>query len=393
MGLLVGVSCLLSLRRWSKRRLLLLAGATAAILLLHLYPLLITLTEGGKTVTYVMQQHGGGQAAGELGFLAGGWHRLTAHLREGHPVLLFLGVAGLAVVPTRGVGLFFAPIILGLAFLTGWGDQLVPNLELDRSSIPLLFAAIPPAAIAAERLLSASGPWMVLTRAALIAMLALGGYNTSRIYKNRGLAPYVTISDEMKEIVGWLRANVPEDGRVMIAGHAVHGYGGGHVAYLPVLIGREMMACDYYAFPPSLVEYDYPPRAYRRDDNRYHQFLDLYNVTHIMTIHDHHKNYLRSHPEWYEEVVTHERKCIFRVKREPNSFLSGSGEVEADIDRLNVTLDSPQPEVVLKYNWAEGLTSDPGVELFPHSVDENIVFIGVRPGERSSFSIRYNRWL
>ena len=52
-------------------------------------------------------------------------------------------------------------------------------------------------------------------------------------------------------------------GSSLFAGETVHGYGGGHVAVLAYLTGRQMMACDYYAFSPDLVEYNYPPREWR----------------------------------------------------------------------------------------------------------------------------------
>ena len=77
-----------------------------------------------------------------------------------------------------------------------------------------------------------------------------------------------TLPPEMTEFVEWIRADVPEDGRLGFAGRAVHFYGGGNIAYLPVLAGREMMADDYYGFPRGTIEYNYPPRTYRQGSRR-----------------------------------------------------------------------------------------------------------------------------
>ena len=73
-----------------------------------------------------------------------------------------------------------------------------------------------------------------------------------------------------------IQENVPRQGRVLFAGPAVHAYGAGHVAPLPLFTDREMMACDFYHFSPKQVEYVYPPSAYRQTPESVFDFMEQF---------------------------------------------------------------------------------------------------------------------
>lgn len=396
-GLAVGLACLLHCRRWTWRRFLFLAGCALAVAVLYGGCLAVLFREGNHVVSFVMDSGGEGQATFAWltrDTLKSGLQRIVAHLQEGNPLLIVFGLAGICIVSPRVLRTWFAPIFLVLLLVTGWAEEWKPHSQLSRMSIPLLFVSIAPAALLLRRAIASHNPRLAMVRAGLIALLGVTGFNVAHTYANRGRTPYVVMSPEMHELVQWVRDDVPPGGRVMFAGCCVHAYGQGNVAYLPALTGHEMMADDYYGFPIGTIEYEYPPRPFRKDYGMMQAFLGSYNITHVLTYHDKWKAYFRDHPDLFEEAFSvpsfHLTIVGYRVKREARQLLKGRGTLDATFNRIAVSLeDGQQEEVVLTYNWVGGLTSPDDVELFPHSPVEGIHLIGVRPKGRKSFTIRY----
>jgi hypothetical protein len=157
-----------------------------------------------------------------------------------------------------------------------------------------------------------------------------------------------------------------------------------------------MMACDYYAFPPGTIEYQYPPSGFRRPKERLLRFFDLYNVTHVATYHDNRKDALRGSPETFEELAADtawDRMAVFRVKRPNTPLVQGTGRVTATFNRLDVALDDAGQDAVLPYNWSDRLRAPEPVELFPYAAEPDVTLIGVRPHGQSTFTIRFGGWL
>jgi len=392
----LGISMLFSTRRWTLRTWGVLCGVGVAVLVLDLRPLLTIVSQGDSLMAHVMdapRQDSGCPLTFEV--LKQGFTALTAHAIEGHPLLIFLGLGGMFVLPSRSLRRWYAPLLLSLAFLAGWGPHLKPNLQLSRMAIPMFFAAVPCASILVSRLLETGGRRLAPVRAMVLAVLILGGWSVARLYAGKGHAPYTVPPDDLKSLVEWLRNDTPPGGRIMFAGRCVHYYGRGHVAYLPRLVGREMMACDYYAFPTTTVEYNYPPRPFRQSKARLFEFMELYNVTHVITYHDSWKEAFRRNADKYEEVSVPagERTALFRVRRKPSLFLRGTGTAEAAFNRIHVELDDPREEVVIKYNWADRLQAPPPVEIAPWDAGGGVQLIAIRPNGAREFTLRFGGWL
>lgn len=202
------------------------------------------------------------------------------------------------------------------------------------------------------------------------------------------------MGDEPRAIGRWIADNVPPGARVLFAGPTVHGYGGGHVAYLPVLAGRSMMACDYYHFSPSTHEYEFPPRAFREEPEDVFAFLDLYNIAAVFTYHEHWKKFFRRFPDRFEEAAAfgqEGRRMAFRVRRPPpGPFVVGSGSVEEDTNRLAVVLDDPSAPAVIRWHWADGMTADPPARVYPHDAGRGVRFIAIEPGGASAVRVRWS---
>ncbi len=378
-------------RHWNRRSFRFLLACGALILLAYLPWLRVTLFPGRGALDYVARAGGEPRTLGVI--LSGGAGRLAANLVKGHPVLLFLGLGGAAFAAPRSIRRWYLPVLAFLAVLTGWSLEVNPLSQLDRLALPLLFAAIVPAALCAGRALRASGWRSAPARAALFAVLLLGGYNVSHHYANRGLARAQPMPEELDEFVEWIRAEVPENGRLLFAGRAVHGYGWGKIAYLPVLAGREMMADDYYGFPRGIVEFEYPPQPYRDSAEGYLAYASAYNVTHIVTIHNRYREQFDRHPEVFQPAWVFDPEganiTAYRVLR-PAPMLPSAGRVRAAINRIVVEFDEEPEDVILPYDWRNGLFSrTPGAEIGPHAYDNNIRLIAVRPHGSRRVEIGY----
>jgi hypothetical protein len=390
---LIVAGVLLGMGKWTKDKVLFLSTCTFLILLI-LGPMYLQLhlhTDLGKFVTADNPS-----SWKELSFL-GGWKRLGSHLRQANPLLVFLGLPGLFFTRRRGMALLLAPLFVGALVLSAWGKEWLPILQLDRMAIPLFVAACLPAAMLCGRILETRGRRWAPARAALLVLLAMGGVAGTGYYRHFAGQASATISPVMLEVAAWLKSNTDGDSRILFAGQTVHGYGSGHVALLPALTGREMMASDYYAFSPKLVEYEYPPREWRKDGAAgIREFMDLFNVGYVLTYHDRWKEKFRQDGESYEELASFMQKTleitVFRVKRARSFFAVGSGTVSAGINRIEVRPDHPG-EIVLKYRWEEGLSAGGKTELYPVDMGRGVRFIGARSGEAESFTIRYDRWL
>lgn len=400
-GALIGAPLVLSLlfsaRRWTRRKLLFLAACGLATLVLYAPTLLLMWRHGSDQMQYVTQTEAASASALRQ------WLNVPAlreaadyvlwHMREANPLLIFLGIGGVFVLRPRSVRIWILPLLAVLGVLTGLGREWLPKMQLSRMAIPMMLVAVFPAALAVSRILRTRDHRLALARAAVTSLLVMGAWNVTRFYDNKGPGRFNTLTSQVRDLNAWIRETTPEDGRVLFAGATVHTYGRGHVAYLPVLTGREMMACDYYHFPTDTVEYNYPPRAFRQSPAHTRKFMDLYNVMHIVTRYGNWIRFFRQHPEDYREVRTFGGGDVdvtaFEVRRESSLFLRGNGTVRADFNRIDVRLEDPVQEAVIKYNWSDGLSAPEPVELFPHEEDEDVRLIGIRPHGQDRFSIRF----
>ena len=381
----------LSAGRWTKSKILFIAICAVLLMLISL-PYVIGIMKHSDPAAYVGAETNKVELAQSFNF---GFDKLKVHLRSANPLLLVLGFVGVWFFPRRGIRYFYGPIMLCLALLAGWGEIWKPQFQLERAGIPLLFVAIVPASLWMSRILEKGPSLMAPARAVIVALLIFSGLNISKVYGNKPKVGYCVLSEEVVELTQWIHHNTPENGRVLFAGKSIHGYSGGHVSYLPVMSGREMMGCDYFHFSPNRVDYNYPPRGHRESGEKIYAFAELYNVTHIITYHENWKQKLRDRPELFDEVYNFGAKTpktIFRVERTPDIFLVGAGAVKSDVNKLAVTLEDPSDTVVLKYNWTNGLNVKPPVTIRPYKVDEDIRFIEIDPKGQDKVTIKYIEW-
>lgn len=389
--------------RWQARTLL--RGLVALlVLLLLLLPELLAIAQSSELLAYVTRSatadHGNGVARSWPAWPV--WRdflRATfgKRLIETHPLIAFLGVAGVALLPQRRARRWLLPPIATLLLLAAWGPVLLPKMQLERMAVPAMLLAVIPAALWLGRLLRSGAPRLAIARAALLALLLLGISTVAKIYAGKGYAGFNALPPEITRLVACLTRRVPPEGRVLFLGSNIHAFGHGHIAYLPILTGREMMACDYYAFPPDLVEYNYPPRPWRDSAEGIAAFARIHGVTHLLTYKCERVDILKAAPALFRACDDPDAEGFFLfevIDARGGRFWRGSGKVEAESGRLCVTADAgaDNQELVLRYNWDPRLTVQAPAELFPCAITNSVTFIGLRPHGARAMTIRARPW-
>ena len=402
MALLLALGVLFNVRRLRGREWLRLFGC-AVILFMLLRPNILALLSNRDLFAFVAESPP--PAERSLPPLRD-WLRalpamLSLRLPEANPLVTFLGLGGLFVFPLKRLHRMLVPAVIGLLLLAAWGPLVAPRLQLERMALPALMLASIPAAILAGKMLASKAPSLCAVKSAIVSLLLLCGVTTIILYGGGGYAPYRSLPQEIRAFAEKVYEVVPKDGRLLFYGSTVHSFGGGHVAYLPILAGREMMACDYYHFPPKMVEYDYPPNPWRKTAEGIADFMRLHGATHLATTIPHRADFIRKSRLFTEIPFMPDGKpdtkfgiALFALNGATGGrFASGKDcHCYADFDYLLVYRDrSGDSKVVLRYNWNPHLTAGNVADLKPVEVAPGVKFLSVRLTGSDMAVIRYGR--
>ena len=398
---LLALAAATSWRRWSPWAertpfwALAACGLAAALLLA---PSLEAMARGRELVQYTTERGGGFSRAAAWNAFLNSTSR-AFFLRE-NPLATVFGLAGAWSMPSRSARRWAAVLAVGGALVYSAGAELAPNMQLYRMAIPLALACAVPAAVRLEGLWRGRRGWLLPLQGAALALLVLGALDLGRVYGGGGIAPPEPMPPVVPELARWLEENVPEGSRAAFAGPAVHAYGHGHVAYFPVLAHREMMACDYYEFPPGTYEADFPPRAARSQPGGLHGYFAEHGVRQVVTCRPNYVELFSSRPGEFAEgprfVYRHRRGDVdirtFEVLGAPGTLQGAAGTVSATFNRIEAELEDPVPErFVLAYHWNDRLRADPPAEIapFPTRTPGEDPFVEVKPNGARHVRIRY----
>ncbi len=396
MVLPIALAILVNARSWTLRKIGFLAASGFALFLLFLYPLIVIL----RTTDVAQNQWVEPAAAAVVDpwrvRLASGWDDLRWFTREVHPLILFLGIGGAFAGLDRRFRNWFVPIIVGFAVLAGWGKYIVPDLPLFRFSIPLFFVALLPAAVFTARILETADARLSVVRAAALALLAMTGWNTIQIYANRGPGGYAAAPAAVLEMADWIRTNTQPADRILLPGGTSHYYGGGHVAFLPVLFQREMLASEYRHDKQVDIRFGSPPDMPPKKLAALERYLELFAPHYALTLDPDWKAFFDANPSRFHKLREFDLGDppvgVYRVLKPASLFERGGGIIKADVNVLDVKLDDPKAEAVIKYNWIEGLASD-DAEIYPVDMGDGVRFIGIRPRGTRGVKIIFRRWI
>jgi MFS family permease len=330
-------------------------------------------------------------------------HALT-ELREGinpiNPVTVFFGLLGLLTAFRGLTRRLYLAATCSAIILGTFGPILLPHLELDRMFVILaLLLTLPAASLISQTqtFISATGEQTGLFRhrlqlACSIALFSLLPGWTWQVSSNQTHETYSAAPPEVFELVDKIRTCGP-GGRVMIAGFTLHEFGatdlrtkevgGGHVAPLPALTGRPIIANSYQH---DRWQYsDVVPQEFRnKKDQGVTEFLNLLNVSCVVT----HDRFWRN---WYSDRPGHFTRLgesggfqlFSRNGFTPNYFLQGNGEV-IEQTGSNVLLRVESGEAVIKFRYLPFLRVDGCAEIAPFEAGPKTTLIklsGCQPGQ------------
>jgi hypothetical protein len=395
----LGLAALLFARSWTRRSFVQMAVAAGLALLLLLPWLWGTLGPSRGIVKYVAADVSRPPLAQMVRL---GFGSLGMRLLEWHPAVLAFGLGGALFAAHRRMRRFMAPVLLFLAAVVlsaAWKRQS----QFDRVAFQMAYAAAFPAAILCGRLLSRPLPrgfgrrWAMaaaqgVTLAALVAGLRIACAHAA----GTGGFPVQTASAKLLAFTDWIREHVPADGRLAFMGQMENYLGGGTVAYLPILTGREMMGDDYYTFPRGMTERDFPPRIHRSSTERLLAYSRCYGITHWAVWHPRYVRFFDEETDHFTLATTiRDHGPEIRVYRlldpSPGRFQEGEGVITAWENHLLVRPADPAAErLVLRYRWRDNLRCrTPGATIEPFNIGGGIQLITVHPNGAAEVEIGY----
>lgn len=304
--------------------------------------------------------------------------RARGTLLQLNPLIILFFLPGLAAVKERRIRNILIATLIWLLLVGTLADLVKPQLDLRRMLIPASFilAAVSGRGIwlAIERLIVVSRSrtlvqlLSVASRSACLSaifgFLVLTPVNVAAIYRNRSDHLYRFTGSETLGLVKALR-DAPGDGRTFFLGFVLHelesssaeGRDGGHLAPLAKFVGRPMYASHFMHARWSTV--DPIPRANLvRDEEGVEEFLDLMNVSTVVTFLPEWRRYCQAHSR-YKQIFSDDKVWVFTRSSERSTyFQSGSGRIISQrTDALRVVLTSE--DSVLKFRYQDGIRVSP----------------------------------
>jgi len=398
----VATSCRGLLGRGGRRRLAVMVLAAAVVLALCAHSLL-AVAKAKELVGYTMERP---EPLSGAELAKATWKMFSMVLSksvvaQGNPLAVVFGLCGLAVMRPAPLRRWLVVILAASALVFSFGAVRYPNMQFFRMAIPFAMALAIPAAVNIGEVMRSNSPFAAPLKGAIVLLLLFGGATVSKIWRGGGFAPFETIDPAIVELADWIRENVPEQSRVAFAGQTVHAYGHGHVAYLPVMTGREMMSCDYYGFPRGTYEPEFPPRAARKQKGGITGYFREHGVGYVVTCRRNYIDLFDAHPEKYIPAAQFTYRHITGVSdirvykvagREASRLRGARGRVSATFNRIDVEFEGRPPErAILAYHWNERLSVAPPAEIspVPTSTAGEDPFIEIRPHGAASVRIKY----
>ncbi len=296
-------------------------------------------------------------------------------------MLLLFGIGGMYRWLRERKTALFLPFAGGIVFIFtvayyGSHTRLFPQLQPQRFIVPLNLLLLIPASAGlvpalralfekrgvAARLFSAVLLFALLVGPVIKPLKEIGGYNLYRL--NCEFSPAVD------ELLSWLREHTTREGRILIEDSEYdtgHQYGGAHLpALFPERLKREYLCGPRPLYPikhsyasfTAGVLFEKNIAEYSLEELK-RQF-DVYNVTWVVCWLDRSKAFFNRYPGYLTKEGETAAFTIYRVNRNPSFFIRGSGTVNADYNRLELTGVVPENgEIVIGYHWMRYLKTEP----------------------------------
>ncbi|MFH0788122.1 MAG: hypothetical protein V2B13_10985 [Pseudomonadota bacterium] len=257
-------------------------------------------------------------------------------------------------------------------------DSFFKGYELFRMDVPLSFLLLIPAVGAFDRVVSQKSPGKLVI-GLLVTLILFQGGGTLLFYSQRIENRRIHKAEpHVLALANWLNGHTTNVGRILIAGHIVHDFGG-HAAFMQFLSKRPMIADFYYdlANPLDITLAKSLRSKPLPESGAFQKALSLYNITTIVALNapEHQKwgAFLSSQP-FLREIKALDAFRIYTTNSPPSYFLKGSGRVEFHFNKLLVTPYQVGP-MILKFHYFPGLKSPEGVRIKPFPISPGVNFI------------------
>ncbi|MCI5065954.1 hypothetical protein MRY87_09545 [bacterium] len=305
--------------------------------------------------------------------------RLREALHNAHPLLWLFLVPGLLLLSgyTR---LIFTVTLLWLLGLGTVGALIKPQLELDRMLVILLSLASLPVARAISSVLEEKRS--SLTSFLTCGFLIAGIFSVGSVILNRSVVPISFQDEEVEEISAAVKEHAGE-GRTLFSGFILHDFSGGHLAPLPLMTGKPILASSpvhnlwsyQQIFPKSFLE---------RESEGIQEYLDLMNVSLVFAHEPKWRAFFERQPLLYHQVGRIGKFSFFTRSSSPESyFLEGSGEILSQSSG-SVRFRLTEPDGVLRFQsfpfltvTQEGGTAPAGCHLSSRQIDADLRFVAL----------------
>lgn len=299
-----------------------------------------------------------------------------------HPLIYLLCIPALLYLPLKKSYRFaYATSSLWLFILGTVVVHIKPQLELDRMLVILsLLLTVPVAECISTFLkLEDKNHRYSISKAILVSLLFLGFFSVSSVIQKKSWVSYHTRSPLFNELGNMISEHAGQ-GRTLFSGFVLHDFEGSHIAPLPLLSKKPIMASSPVH---NLWWYtDIIPEFYRKKGPAgIEEYLDIYNVSMTIAHERVWKAYFRESSFKYKEVGTVGRFVVFQRLSSPDTyFYKGSGSL-IEQNAKHIVVNDLSIDAVLRFNYFPFLEVDNCKSIEPYKVSESITFISLHSCE------------
>lgn len=301
---------------------------------------------------------------------------LREHFHAANPVIVLLTLPGLILLRQRKHALIFSILLAWLLALAFLGPIIIKRLELERMYLTLIIFCCLLAGTAVAHLLGAARKGLNHRFLALIVITPLCALPlwSWRIYGNHSIERF-RLAEPIVFTLSSAIDQYSRGGRVLFAGFVLHELSHGHFAPLAHFTKAQLIASNYQHSTWTYT--DVIPKSFRdRGQLGVIEFLDLMNVSAVVTHDRFWRNWFKDRPQLFKRVWKSERFSIFeRLDYNSEYFLSGQGEI---IDQKEgvVSLRLNQPNAIIKFSFHRNLRSS--CSILPAEVAPGVTLIELR---------------
>ncbi|OGL42491.1 MAG: hypothetical protein A2042_09300 [Candidatus Schekmanbacteria bacterium GWA2_38_11] len=199
--------------------------------------------------------------------------------------------------------------------------------------------------------------------------------------------PSSYMPDGANELIEWINQNTSRDGRILIEDscwQSGHAYWGSHLpCILPLYAEREYIGGPlpqffmkhHFAEFHDAELFEKPIKEITPEKLK--EYFDLYNIKWIICFISNSREYFDNLPGMVSMITKIDKFYIYAVKREPNFFVKGKGEISSGYNHLYLK-NLSKGDVIIKYHWLDTLKTKPERKVEKvDAMDDPIGFIKI----------------